>query len=76
VPDQLFAVPTALNDLEVFDTATRTDGKIVGLGRRHDGSPSLAFRIALFRLAPDGALDDTFGTDGLLELSGLQSARS
>ena len=71
MPDDLFTATYPLNDVEVFDTATRSDGKIVGLGHRINGN-------LLFRLAPDGALDNSFGTDGIgiLQLSSLESARS
>jgi uncharacterized delta-60 repeat protein len=69
VLDDLYTVPAALNDLEVFDTATRADGKIVGVGHTLDG-------YLLFRLTPTGDVDDTFGTDGMLELPSLQTARS
>ena len=67
--DDSFWPTNALNNLEVFDTAIRADDKIVGVGHRLDG-------YLLFRLTPTGDLDDSFGTDGILELPDLQSARS
>jgi uncharacterized delta-60 repeat protein len=69
VPDDSFWPTNALNNIEVFDTATRADGKIVGVGHTLDG-------YLLFRLTPTGDVDDTFGTDGMLELPSLQTARS
>lgn len=47
----------------VYDIALQTDGKIVGTGFTYDEGQS---DWLLFRLNPDGSLDDTFGTGGLV----------
>ena len=55
--------------IAIFDTARQGDEKIVGIGRRTNES-------VVFRIGPDGALDTGFGTNGILVLSGVDSARS
>ena len=54
-----------LTDVEVFDVALQPDGKVIAVGRtvedtRDRSSPTI------FRLEPDGALDPTFGEDGIV----------
>ncbi len=45
-----------------MDIAVQSDGKVVGVGRKLDGSQSV---LTVFRLDPDGSLDATFGTQGI-----------
>lgn len=54
-----------LTDTQVTDVAVQSDGKVVGVGRRLDGTQSV---LAVFRLDPDGALDPGFGGDGTVDL--------
>lgn len=58
-----------VDGIAILDTARQGDEKIVGIGRRPNES-------LVFRIGPDGALDTGFGTDGILVLSGVDSARS
>ena len=69
VLDDLFTMTPDLNDVQVFDTASLPDGKILGLGRRRTTH-------LLFRLANDGTLDAGFGANGIFALQGLSLARS
>lgn len=54
-----------LTDTQVMDVAVQSDGKVVGVGRKLDGSQSV---LTVFRLDPDGALDPGFGGDGNVDL--------
>ena len=47
----------------VYDIALQPDGKVVGTGFTYDGSQ---YDLLVFRLLPDGTLDDTFGDGGLV----------
>ena len=49
-----------------WDLILEPDGRLVVAGRARD--PSGARKLALARLMPDGSLDGTFGTGGLVEL--------
>jgi len=62
-PDAGFAV-AALASTVVYDSALQADGKLVNLGyvRRPDG----ARKVQVFRLRPDGSLDQDFGLGGLV----------
>jgi uncharacterized delta-60 repeat protein len=62
-PDAGFAV-AALERTVVYDSALQADGKLVNVGlvRRPDG----ALKLQVFRLRPDGSLDQDFGLGGLV----------
>jgi uncharacterized delta-60 repeat protein len=49
-------------DCWLEDVALQSDGKIVGVG----GSNGLTAQLVVLRLMPDGTLDQTFGTDGMV----------
>jgi uncharacterized delta-60 repeat protein len=62
-PDAGFAAAT-LEQTVVYDSALQADGKLVNVGwiRRPDG----AVKLQVFRLRPDGSLDQDFGLGGLV----------
>ncbi|MDH4107935.1 MAG: hypothetical protein OEW35_06445 [Gammaproteobacteria bacterium] len=64
-----------IDNVQVFDIARQADGQVVAVGRRvapFDASTSLV----AFRLQADGALDTTFGTDGIVEVDALGNGTS
>ena len=65
-PDASFAA-AVLQDTAVYDTTLQSDGKVIGTGiaRQPDGR----YKLVVFRLRPDGALDPDFGLGGLVLLS-------
>jgi uncharacterized delta-60 repeat protein len=52
---------------QVVSIAVRPDGRIVAAGRTSQFN-TWDVRFALFQLRPDGSLDSTFGTDGIVVL--------
>jgi uncharacterized delta-60 repeat protein len=54
----------------IWDMALQPDGKIVVAGDSYDwnGSTAVALDFAIVRLTSSGALDSSFGTDGIVEL--------
>ena len=63
--DPAFAT-AEIGDIQVLDVALQPDGKAIGVGRSElDGSSQLT----VFRLEPDGALDTTFGDEGIVRFA-------
>ncbi|NRA11658.1 MAG: hypothetical protein HRT57_06870, partial [Crocinitomicaceae bacterium] len=54
-----------LIDDRAFSIALQTDGKIVAAGRSHNG---LDYDFAIARYNPNGILDNSFGTNGLVTI--------
>lgn len=53
----------SLDHTQVLDIAVLPDGKVVGVGRELVDS---TWRFVVFRLTPNGALDATFGANGVV----------
>lgn len=71
--DPAFAKPFIAN-MQVFDIARQGDGQVIAVGRIV--APSVgAYRLAAFRLQPDGAVDTTFGTEGFFDLPFAEHGR-
>jgi uncharacterized delta-60 repeat protein len=51
---------------EVFGASVRENGSIVLAGNTWDGSSTATHHLALVQYDPDGGLDSTFGTNGIL----------
>lgn len=60
-----------LSNTVVMDIAVQSDGKVVGVGRKVDGTQTV---LTVFRLDPDGALDLGFGGDGIVDLGTGENA--
>jgi uncharacterized delta-60 repeat protein len=66
------AFTAGVTDTEVLDTAMQPDGKVIGVGRsRH--SSFVTARATIFRLERDGSLDSSFGDDGLVVLTDVDT---
>jgi uncharacterized delta-60 repeat protein len=65
-PDTGF-LPATLDKVALYDTALQSDGKLVGVGLVRQ--PDNRQKLALFRLLPGGALDASFGLNGLMVIS-------
>ena len=65
--------PTTLSDIQVLDVALQDDGKAIGVGRSLVGGLS---KLAVFRLNADGALDSTFGDEGVVRFRPQDAAYS
>ena len=63
--DATYLAP-GLDGIRVVDAELQSDGKIVGVGGR---SSDRGIQSVVFRLERDGALDDTFGQDGVVGLA-------
>jgi len=55
-------------NIEVVDIARQADGKVVAAGRRINSRRSNLNHLVVFRLGADGALDQAFGNQGIVEL--------
>jgi uncharacterized delta-60 repeat protein len=62
VIDDSYLAP-APDQVQAYGFARQGDGKVIAVGRRVDRQNGDGELVA-FRLATDGSLDDTFGTDG------------
>jgi uncharacterized delta-60 repeat protein len=70
--DQDFTA-TQLSNVEVFDVVLQPDGKVIGVGRTVESTRERS-SLTMFRLEPDGALDLSFGEDGIVRgASGLRN---
>ncbi len=58
----------SLQHTQVFDVVLQPDGKVVAVGREIEGRSRFNFRLTVFRLESSGALDRTFGDDGIVRL--------
>jgi uncharacterized delta-60 repeat protein len=71
--DQAFTA-AQLQNVEVLDVVLQADGKVIGIGRTVENDRDLSVPT-IFRLDPDGALDLTFGEDGIVRgASALRNA--
>jgi uncharacterized delta-60 repeat protein len=62
-----------LRNVEVFDVVLQEDRKVIGVGRTVENTRARS-SLTIFRLEPDGALDLTFGEDGIVRgPSGLRN---
>ena len=64
--DPAYAAAVLPNDWSFWISRHRADSKAVGTG--YTSQDGLA-RMTIFRLLPDGALDTSFGSDGVVHLS-------
>ena len=56
---------TRLENVEIFDVALQPDGKAIAVGRTVENARDLS-SLTILRLERDGALDLTFGEDGIV----------
>jgi uncharacterized delta-60 repeat protein len=56
---------TRLENVEIFDVAMQPDGKAIAVGRTVENARDLS-SLTILRLERDGALDLTFGEDGIV----------
>ena len=66
-------VSDALSDIQVLDVALQDDGKAIGVGRSLVGGLS---KLAVFRLDEEGALDSSFGDEGVVRFRPQDAAYS
>ena len=67
------SVSDDLSDIQVLDFARQDDGKAIGVGRSLVGGLS---KLAVFRLDEDGALDSSFGDEGVVRFRPQDAAYS
>ena len=60
--------PFDVTNVEVFDIARLSDGKVVAAGRRVNARRADFNTLVVFQLEADGALDTGFGNQGIVEL--------
>jgi uncharacterized delta-60 repeat protein len=56
----------------VLDAVRQPDGKVVGVGRTRPDPRTTASTLTVFRVLPHGALDSTFGDDGVVQYTADQ----